>query len=92
MRYGGIPAADLWRRAADEWFASVGPPEAEVARLSPHREESEYKAVVESLCARLSRAAESWARLAPDKPSCEEVTRQVLDELAGGRFLVIPHG
>jgi hypothetical protein len=91
MTYEGTPLADIWRRTAEEWFAAVGPPEAELARLSPKRDDSEYKGLAESLCARLAQAAESWAGIAPDKPSCEDVAGQMLDELAARRFVAIAH-
>jgi hypothetical protein len=92
LTYRGPPDSDLWRRSPEEWLAVVGPPEVELARLSPGRDGATYEAVVEALCIRLARAAESWVGLGPDKPPCEEVTRDMLDNLAAGRFVVVTHG
>jgi hypothetical protein len=92
LTYRGPPDSDLWRRSPEEWLAAIGLPEAELAHLSPGRDGATYEAVVEALCVRLARVAESWARLGPDKPPCEEVTRDMLDELATGRFVAVAHG
>jgi len=92
LTYRGPPESDLWCRSSEEWLAAVGAPEVELGRLSPGRDDATYEAVVAALCAGLDRAAESWVRLGPDKPSCEVVTRNMLDELAAGRFVAVGHG
>ena len=92
LTYCGPSEADLWRRSPEEWCAAVGTPEAELARLCPGRAGAEYEATVESMCARLASAAESWEEVAPDKPPCEEIIGQLLDELAAGRFVAVAHG
>jgi hypothetical protein len=88
----GIRPDDLWRRSLGEWLSSVGSPESECVRLSPRRDGSEYNQLVDSLCAILSSAAGSWETVAPNKPSCEEVVQQLIDQLVIGRFATIGPG
>jgi hypothetical protein len=86
LTYGGVSSDDLWRRSVEDWFSAVSSPEAECSRLSPGREASERARVVETLCGKIALAAESWERVGPDEPSCEQVVQSLVGELVSGRF------
>ncbi|MFL5339054.1 MAG: hypothetical protein ACJ8F7_02710 [Gemmataceae bacterium] len=91
IRYEGISADELSRRSLDEWIDSVDSPQAECRRLHPNRQDSECDAVVESFCAGLSNAAESWERNASDAMTCEELVRWMVDELVARRFAIVKY-
>ena len=87
ITHRGVSSDDLWRRSVDDWFSVVTSPEAECSHLSPGREASECARVVETLCRKIALAAESWERVGPHEPSCEEVVRSLVGELVSGRFV-----
>jgi hypothetical protein len=89
LTYRGVSSDDLWRRSVEDWFSVVSSPEAECSRLSPSREPAECTRVVETLCGKMSSAAESWERVGPNEPSCEEVVQALVGELVSGRFAIM---
>ena len=92
LTYAGVSADELWARSLDEWLCSVESPKSECSRLCPNQQESEYLEVVESFCAALSNAAESWERNAPNAISCLALVEWIVDELVTRRFVVIKYG
>jgi hypothetical protein len=89
--YTGVRPDDLWARSLDGWFSSVSAPESECIRLAPKRDREECRRIVESLCAILRAAADSWENVSPRDPSCDGVVEDVIEELVGGRFVVMKY-
>ena len=91
LTHRGLSSDDLWRRSLADWLSAVSSPEAECSRLSPGREASECARIVETLCSKIALAAESWERVGPDEPTCDEVVRSLVGELVNGRFAKPAH-
>ncbi len=92
LTYAGVSADELWTRTLDKWFCSVESPTSECSRLCPNRQDSEYCEVVESFCAALSNAAESWETNVPGAITCEALVEWMVDELVARRLVVIKYG
>jgi hypothetical protein len=90
--YDGIPADELWSRSLDEWIDAVDSPQVECGRLCPIRKEPQCLEAVETVCTRLSLAAEAWERNASDAMTFDEFVQWMVDELTARSFVVIKYG